>query len=120
MPGDFRTGGVIPAARAFNVPLLLQPTAAPAAERSFFSVNSPAVVIDTVKQAEDSRAMIVRLYEAHGARGRVRLTSALPVRKATRCNSLEEEEAPLTWRNGGVTFAFRPFQIVTLKLALDR
>jgi len=118
--GDFRTGGVIPAARAFNVPLLLQPTAAPAAERSFFSVNSPAVVIDTVKQAEDSRAMIVRLYEAHGARGRVRLTSALPVRKATRCNSLEEEEAPLTWRNGGVTFAFRPFQIVTLKLALDR
>ena len=118
--GDFRTGGVIPAARAFNVPLLLQPTAASAAERSFFSVNSPAVVIDTVKQAEDSRALIVRLYEAHGARGRVRLTSALPVRKATRCNFLEDDEAPLTWRNGGVTFAFRPFQIVTLKLALDR
>ena len=118
--GDFRTGGVIPAARAFNVPLRLQSTAAPVGERSFFSVNSPAVVIDTVKQAEDSRAIIVRLYEAHGARGRVRLTSALPVRQATRCNFLEDEDRPLSWQNGGVSFAIRPFQIVTLKLVLDR
>ena len=118
--GDFRTGGVISAARAFNAPLLLQPTGAAAAERTFFSSSLPAVVIDTVKQAEDSRAIIVRMYESHGARGRVRLTSALPVRKATRCNFLEEDEAPVAWRNGGVTFAVRPFQIVTLKLVLDR
>ena len=117
---DFRTGGVIPAARAFNAPLLLQPTGAPAAERSFFSVNSPGVVIDTVKQAEDSRAIIVRLYESHGARGQIRLTSPLPVRKVTRCNFLEEDAAPLAWRNGRVTFAVRPFQIVTLKLVLDQ
>ena len=118
--GDLRAAGVIPAARAFNAPLLLQPTGAPAGERSFFSVNSPAVVIDTVKQAEDSRHIIVRLYEAHGARGPVRLTSGLPVQGAARCNLLEVDERPLTWRNGGVTFAVRPFQIITLKLALRR
>jgi len=118
--GDFRAAGVIPAARAFNAPLLLQPTGAPAGVRSFFSVNNPAVVIDTVKQAEDSRAVIVRLYEAHGARSRVRLTSQLPVAKATRCNLLEHDEAPVTWRNGGATLELRPFQIVTLKLARGR
>jgi len=118
--GDLRAAGVIPAARAFNVPLLLQPTAAAAGERSFFSVNSPGVVIDTVKKAEDSRHIIVRLYEAHGARGRVRLTSELPVQQVTRCNFLEDTEAKLTWSKGGVTLAMQPFQIITLKLALTR
>ena len=118
--GDLRAAGVIPAARAFNAPLLLQPTAAPVGERSFFSVNNPAVVIDTVKQAEDSKHIIVRLYESHGARGQVRLTSSLPVTKATRCNLLEQDETPVAWRNGGATVSVRPFQIITLKLALGR
>ena len=118
--GDLRAAGVIPAARAFNAPLLLQNTGAPAGERSFVSVNSPTVVIDTVKQAEDSRHVIVRLYEAHGTHGQVRLTSGLPVKTVTRCNLLEEDDAKLAWRNGGVTFGVRPFQIITLKLALSR
>ena len=118
--GDLRTAGVIPAARAFNVPLLLQKTGAATGTRSFLSVNNPAVVIDTVKQAEDSRCVIVRLYEAHGARSRVRLTSTLPVTKAMRCNLLETDEAPVVWRNGSAALELRPFQIVTLKLALGR
>ena len=118
--GDLRAAGVIPTARAFNVPLLIQPTGAAAGERSFFNVNNPAVVIDTVKQAEDSKSIIVRLYESHGTRGQVKLTSGLPVQRVTRCNFLEEDEAKLMWHNGGVTFAVRPFQIVTLKLALGR
>ena len=118
--GDLRTGGVIQAARAFNVPLLIQNTSEPAGERSFFSINNPAVIIDTVKRAEDSQHIIVRLYEAHGSRGQIRLMSGLPVQRVTRCNLLEEDESKLAWRNGGVTFAVRPFQIVTLKLALRR
>ena len=118
--GDLRAAGVIPAARAFNAPLLTHNTNAVAGERSFFQVNSPAVVIDTVKKAEDSNDIIIRLYESHGAHGRVRFTCALPVKTVTRCNFLEDDEARLTWRNGGVTLAVRPFQIVTLKLAMRR
>jgi len=118
--GDLRAAGVIPAARAFNVPLLIHNTNAAAGECSFFNVNNPAVVIDTVKQAEDSKHIIVRLYEGHGTRGQVRLTSGLPVKTVARCNFLEENEAKLAWRNGSTTFAIRPFQIVTLKLTLHR
>jgi len=119
-PGTLQEAGVIAEGYRFNVPLLLSATNSPVAEQSFFQVSDPAVVIDTVKKAEDSGAIIVRLYESHGAHGRVRLNCALPIKTVTRCNFLEEGEAQLAWRNGGVTLAVRPFQIVTLKLALRR
>ena len=38
----------------------------------------PALLIDTVKRAEDSDALIVRLYEAHGGRGTARLRVGVP------------------------------------------
>jgi alpha-mannosidase len=86
--------------------------------RSFFAVDNPAVVIDTVKRAEDSDALVVRLYEAHGSRARVRLTSPLAVRSARQCNLLEDEQRPLAWSRGGVRLTLRPFEIVTLKLTI--
>ena len=103
----------------FNVPLLLQPAHRgpdQPASQSFFQVDRPNVVIDTVKQAEDSADWIVRLYESHGARCRVRLTSPFPIRSAVRCNLLEDEEAVLPWQDGGVTLDVLPFKILTLKL----
>jgi alpha-mannosidase len=115
--GDLRESGVITAARAFNSPLLLQKTDAPPGAHSFFSVDNPGVVIDTVKRAEDSNDIIVRLYESYGSRSRVKLITALPIAKAIRCNFLEEDERPLS---RGLRFDIAPFQIVTLKLRLSR
>lgn len=117
--GDFRAAGIINVARAFNQPLLVQPTDATPVEKSFFTVNNPAVVIDTVKLAEDSRDIIVRLYEAHGTHARVKLSSTLPVRAAAKCDFLERNTGKLTWRNGAA-LSLRPFEIVTLKLARAR
>jgi alpha-mannosidase len=81
-------------------------------------VDRATVVIDTVKRAEDSPSLIVRLYEAAGTRGSCRLTSSLPVKSVSRCNLLEEDDQPLDWTDNGVTFPVTPFQIVTLKLNL--
>jgi alpha-mannosidase len=116
--GAFQEAGVIEEAYRFNAPLLLMPVRGELAEKSFFAVDRPSVIIDTVKIAEDSDALIVRLYEAHGGRGPVRLTSPLPVQAVSRCNLLEEDEAQLTWADG-VTFEMTPFQIMTLKLLLQ-
>lgn len=116
--GTFQDAGVIESARRFNMPLLLKPTQRQVVERSFFTVDTPTVIVDTVKKAEDSNALIVRLYEAHGGRGLARLTSPLPVQTLTRCNLLEEDEAQLSWVDNGVTLELRPFEIVTLKLSL--
>lgn len=52
-PGSFQDAGVIRAAYSLNFPLLAlaAPGPAPAATWSAFSVSSPAVVLETVKQA---------------------------------------------------------------------
>ena len=117
--GDFRTAGVVAEGYRFNVPLLLQPAAGrpgQPASQSFFQVDQPNVVIDAVKKAEDSADWIVRLYESHGARCRLRLTSPLPFQSAARCNLLEEEETALPWQNGSLALDVLPFKIITLKL----
>src|SRR5205814_1777380 len=100
----------------FNVPLLVRSTTLPPTPKSFFSLDRSSVVIDTVKKAEDSDALMLRLYEAHGARGIARLSSPLPVQSVVRCSLLEDELAPLDWLDGGVDIPVSPFEVITLKL----
>lgn len=114
--GDFRDAGVVRAAYAFNVPLALSARQARPQTESFFEVSSPALVLDTVKRAEDSDALVLRLYEAHGTQGTARLTSSLPITRAAVGNLLEETQRELDWRDGGVALAYRPFEIITLIL----
>jgi alpha-mannosidase len=118
--GAPQTAGVIEEGYRFNVPLQLFPTAAETGQRSFFSVSNPAVVIDTIKKAEDSNEIIVRMYESHGALGAARLVTSLPVRSAQRCNLLEDPEpgAPFDWPADGLEFTVKPFEIVSYKLKL--
>lgn len=117
--GPVQSSDVIEEGYRLNAPLIVQRSAAQPANVSFFQVSPSNVVIETVKKAEDSNAIIVRLYEAHGKRGTARLTSALPIVAAAQCNLLEEQDEPLAWQEGGVEFAVTPFKIVTLKLSLS-
>jgi alpha-mannosidase len=116
--GSFQQGGVIDQAYCFNVPLLINATNKQPAQVSFFQVSKPSVVIETVKKAEDSNAIIVRLYEAHGTHTKIRLSSSLPIKLISGCNLLEEEEQPLEWSEGGVNLDMTPYKIITLKLTL--
>jgi alpha-mannosidase len=116
--GSLQEAGVIAEGYRFNVPLLLaRSTRAQAGP--FFEVDQPAVVIDTVKKAEDSRELILRLYESFGGRWPVRLKSSLPVISAVRCNLLEEEVSErLEWPEDGLEMDLQPFELLTIKLRL--
>jgi alpha-mannosidase len=119
--GDLREGRVIEEAYALNVPLLVHkiqshPGKLPAAQ-SFFSVDRPNVVIEAIKIAEEGQGTIVRLYEAAGSRGSVRLSTSLPFRKAYLADLLENAGTPVALRNGVVSLNLRPFEIVTLKFS---
>jgi alpha-mannosidase len=113
--GSPQSAGVTEQAYRFNVPLLTGKGRGADIRQSFFTLDHPALIVDSVKKAEDSDALILRLYESRGTRGRVRLTSPLTVQSATLVNLLEDELAPLDWQDG-VEFDFGPFEIITLRL----
>ncbi len=115
--GDFRAAGVIEAAEDLNAPLRLVPTGMPAGEeRSLVEVDTRQVIVETIKQAEDSEAVIVRVYEAWGGRCTARIKTSLPVRRAALCDLLERERTEVAMRDGELELEFTPFKIVTLKL----
>ena len=91
--GGWREAGVVAEAARFATPLRW--AAGAGGPRSWLSVDDPNLVLDTVKRAEDSDALLLRLYEAHGARGRARLHVGWPVAEAVSCNLLEDAGEPL-------------------------
>ncbi len=110
--GDFRTAGVIEAAEELNMPLAERPTGLPAGtSRSLVSLDTRQVKVEAIKLAEDSDAVIVRLYEAWGRPCAARVTTTLPARRAMLCDLLERDR-----EESDLTLKLRPFQVVTLKL----
>jgi alpha-mannosidase len=109
-------GGVIPEAAAFNQPLRTFVTAEAPRREGFFTLDNPAVVLDTVKKAEGSDSLILRLYESHGAHQTAVLQSRLPWKKVSRANLLEEEAESMRLISGKIKLTLRPFEIATLRV----
>ncbi|MEI8194721.1 MAG: glycoside hydrolase family 38 C-terminal domain-containing protein [Phycisphaerae bacterium] len=125
--GDFRVAtqaraGVIQQAYRLNAPLLAVATTSHAGtlglRGSVCSCDQPNVIIETIKQAEEGDALIVRLYEAYGQRGPARLTVHVPFKKATAVDLLERPTDLYTVRATGMTIDLEltPFAIRTIKL----
>jgi alpha-mannosidase len=113
--GGWQEAGVVAQARAFAEPLLI--TAGAAAEaRSFARSDDPALVLDSIKRAEDSDSLILRLYEAHGGRGTARITVDVPFSRACRTDLLEGEGDELPALDGTIEVAYRPWELITIAL----
>jgi alpha-mannosidase len=84
--------------------------------RSFVSVSSPNVIIETVKRAEDGDGIIIRLYESQRKRGPVWIQLGFEVEAAWETNLLEENETALSVENDAILLDMKPYQIVTLRV----
>ncbi|NEB79825.1 alpha-mannosidase [Streptomyces sp. SID14478] len=85
------------------------------------TVDNDAVVVSAVKLADDrSGDLVVRLYEAHGARARATVrVDGFDTSSVVRTDLLERPLAGVTSpavSGGEVALALRPFQMVTLRL----
>jgi len=122
--GAWQQAHVVRQGLQLNVPLLAVPTSAHAgplpATYSALCADRPHVVVDTLKKAEDGDDLILRVYEAHGARGRLNLSIDLPLAKAFECNGLEEDLAPADWSDGALHFDMRPWQLRSFRLRRKR
>jgi len=116
-PGDFRDAGVIAAAEDLNNPLrIVRGRSAVGERRSLIEVDTPQVVVEAIKRAEDSDAVIIRLYEAWGGRCRARVNTSLPASRAFLCDLLERNRDEIKVRDGQLELELTPFKILTLKL----
>jgi alpha-mannosidase len=111
---------VIREAQSLNQPLRI---VAPGHGRGGFAPLVQAqgpFLVDTVKWAEEGRAVVVRGHEALGHRGSVRLSTAFGWKTAVRTDLLEDTdpEATLEMDTAEVGFDVGPFELVTIRFTL--
>jgi len=119
---SFQEAGVIREAYNLNVPLFVRDGSSHVSD-SFFEVSgTDAVILDTIKKAEDSNNVILRLYESFGGKARANIRSPLNVEQVSIVNILEESvqgTPALKWEHGGVVVDFTPFQVLTISLKIQ-
>ncbi len=120
--GPYNYAGIVQAGYALNAPLrsvLLDPAKGEDGSLpALVACEDRNIVIETVKKAEDSGDIIVRLYECHNSRGRAELTCARTPKSAVLCDLEENEIMDLDLQDGILSFEFKPFEILTIKLKL--
>jgi len=124
--GTWRQADTVRQAYSLNVPLIArflgqsQPGSLPA-QSSLFKVDADHVVLETVKQAEDGRGLVVRLYEYKNRRGPVTLHCAWPISQVEACNLLEEpcDERVEQLDDRQIGFAIKPYEIKSLRIVFS-
>ena len=139
-PLDHRT---IRAGYNFNNPLVFEKASARAlaSQAAFKSVSiegAPSIVLDVVKRGEDDedvstggiptrggKSVILRAYESLGGKARGSISSTLPIKRAWKCNVLEDDEKELQIRANSrmsdgisIDIGLRAFEIATFRLQL--
>jgi len=117
--GSFAASGLVREAYELNVPVAT--ARGGAGEGSILFVDAPNVIVETVKPAEDGGGdVIVRLYEAKRTATRCILSTPLPVVEAFQTDMLENVQQALPCEGGKLWLQFRPFEIKTVRLHLER
>lgn len=118
-PGDWRSGTVQQGCE-LNHPLVARCDVTGSGKLphtySFAAVDRENVLLDWVKKAEDSNAVILRAYEAFGQRGPVEITLGRKPRKVTECDLMEENDIAAGVEGNVIRFHAKPFEIRTFKV----
>jgi alpha-mannosidase len=119
--GDWKQARTVEHGYEFNYPLTAMQveshTGKLPAVHSYVSVSSPNVILTAMKKAEDSNALILRMYEAAGVEEQVKVTLPAGARRAVLTNLMENEDGasvPLSDRTAELSID--PYEILTLKV----
>ena len=120
--GTWREANTVDMAYSLNCPL----TCAPAmknsgtlpCEFSFIETDCKNVVVETVKKAEDSGDIIVRMFECQNRRGKVNAVMFKDILNAAECDLLENETEKVQFDKNTFTFEIKPYEIKTFKIKL--
>jgi alpha-mannosidase len=120
--GDWRQG-TIAQARRLNHPLRVQSVPGGGTwlpvDFGLVKCQTPGVMIDTIKKAEDDDALIIRVYEAFGGRKMASLEFAAPLKSVMEINALEEPVGAIESVVDTLRFNLTPYQIRSFRVKLS-
>lgn len=118
--GDFKEAGTPQMAYTLNQPLISreigQQSGQLPSEYSLLSCSNDNIIIETVKKAEDSDEIIVRLYENHNKKGSINLKFGFELDSVYLCDLTENSIRHLDCCSNEVTLPISNYEIVTLKI----
>lgn len=122
--GNFKEAETAKIAQLFNKPLMAKTITKQDGilpdSYSLISCRNENILIDTVKKAEDSEEIIVRMYEYFDRRTNAELTFGMNIKQVFLCDMLENNMKELAVYDNVVNLEFLNFEILTLKLILDK
>ena len=118
--GNFKAGGTIQASYLLNRPFVAKKvhrnTGILCDNYSMIRCDKENIIIETVKKAEQSNDIIIRLFDSYNRKTKANIRFGFDVKKAYICDMLENEISEVTVENNSVTVPVSNFEIVTLKL----
>ena len=117
---DFRDAGIIRKAYELNNPMKCIKVPAQKGtlkdEYSLVSILNENVFAETIKKAEDSDDIIIRLSEQFGDRGIVKVKVNCNFSSAELCDMLENRISKVKTKNGIIELNMDPYSIETIKI----
>jgi alpha-mannosidase len=119
--GDWKQGNTVQMAYSLNVPLYAAISGANVNGAlpdtvSMMHVDCDNVIIDTVKKAEDSNEIVVRMYECFNRRSNVTFSCFRDLEEAMECSLMEKPLAKVPVQGGQFSFEIKPYEIKTFLL----
>ena len=112
--GSIEESNTVKEAISFNNPLLVSHNKE---TDSFISLQSNGVVVDTIKKAEDSNDLVLRLYEPVNISEKIKMViSNNQIKKVYESDLMENISSDNLLKKGSIELEFKPFEIKTLVL----
>jgi alpha-mannosidase len=116
--GDWIKGNTVRHARGFNNPILVFPNLRVERIPSLAVSSKSNIIIDSIKKAEETDSIIVRMHEAHGIPTDTTIHFGLNTANAIECDLLENDQKQYKIIKSKLLLKFKPFEIKTIKLTV--
>jgi alpha-mannosidase len=115
--GNWIKGNTVQRAREFNNPIIVFPDIRIDGIPSLMVSSKPNIIVDSIKKAEESDAIIIRMHEAHGISTDTALHFGINAISIMECDLMEKDEKPHKIKKNKLPVKFKPFEIKTIKLS---
>ena len=116
--GNYIDADIVRKAYAFNNPMLAKEINNSDGELaqsfSLIKTENKNIIIDTVKKAEDSENIIIRIYESQNIKDKIKLSFGIDIKKLYLCDLLENIEKEIEVKDNTAVLDVNNFEIITL------